>query len=408
MVNRLIKTETDYEQALSRIEELMDADAGTPEADELELLATLVEMYEDAHYPIDMPNPVDAIRFRMEQAGLKQQDLVPYMGSRSKVSEVLNRKRPLTLSMMRGLHRGLGVPAEVLLQASGAEFPRSLPEIDWNQFPVVKMAKRGWIPNTKNIREKAEELMRDFIEKAGGLNAVPRFQLRQSVQGRVNAKTDPYALYAWCLRLMALANENPVEIAFNKKSLTKSVLRDVARLSYFENGPRLAREYLNKQGIHFFVVPHLPKTYVDGGAMLSPDGRAIIGMTLRYDREDNFWFCLLHELAHLSRHLTPDCQVIIDDLEMRKNEIDASDALEKEADEIASDALIPKKYQAELLSESIPPKESILELAEKLKVSPAIIAGRIRFNRNNYRILHHLIGQDSIRHLFPEYGEEDC
>src|SRR6056297_1563828 len=126
MVNRLIKTETDYEQALSRIEELMDADAGTPEADELELLATLVEMYEDAHYPIDMPDPVDAIRFRMEQAGLKQQDLVPYMGSRSKVSEVLNRKRPLTLSMMRGLHRGLGIPAEVLLQESGAEFPRSL------------------------------------------------------------------------------------------------------------------------------------------------------------------------------------------------------------------------------------------------------------------------------------------
>ena len=408
MVNRLIKTETDYEQALIRIDELMDADAGTPEADELELLATLVEMYEDAHYPIDMPDPVDAIRFRMEQAGLKQQDLVPYMGSRSKVSEVLNRKRPLTLSMMRGLHRGLGIPAEVLLQEFGAEFPRSLPEIDWNQFPVVKMAKRGWLPNTKDIREKAEEYMRDFIEKAGGLNAVPRFQLRQSVQGRVNAKTDPYALFAWCLRLMALANEYPVEIAFNKKMLTKSVLRDVVRLSYFENGPRLAREYLNKQGIHFFVVPHLPKTYVDGGAMLSPDGRAIIGMTLRYDREDNFWFCLLHELAHLSRHLTPDCQVIIDDLEMRKNEINASDALEKEADEIASDALIPKKYQAELLSESIPPKERILELAEKLKVSPAIIAGRIRFNRNNYRILHHLIGQDSIRHLFPEYGEEDC
>jgi HTH-type transcriptional regulator/antitoxin HigA len=130
MVNRLIKTEADYEQALGRIEELMGAEPGTPEADELELFATLVEMYEEAHYPIDFPDPVDAIRFRMQQAGLKQQDLVPYMGSRGKVSEVLNRKRPLTLSMMRGLHRGLGIPAEVLLQASGAEFPESMPDIE--------------------------------------------------------------------------------------------------------------------------------------------------------------------------------------------------------------------------------------------------------------------------------------
>ncbi len=408
MVNRLIKTEADYEQALSRIEALMDAEPGTPEADELELLATLVEMYEDVHYPVNMPDPIDAIRFRMEQAGLRQQDLVPYIGSRSKVSEVLNRKRPLTLSMMRGLHRGLGIPAEVLLQETGAEFPKSMPDIQWDRFPVTEMAKRGWIPGIKGFREKAEELIRYFIDQAGGLDALPQPLLRQSVQGRVNAKTDSHAVFAWCLRLVVLANEYPLETSFSKERLTKSVLRDIARLSYFQDGPLLAKEYLNKQGIHFFVVPHLPKTYLDGGAMLLPNGRAIVGMTLRYDREDNFWFCLLHELAHLARHLSPDCRIIIDDMDLRKQEKTSPDSIEKEADALASDALIPKKYQEELSTDMVPSRAKILSLADKLKVSPVIVAGRVRFIRNNYSILKNIVGQGHIRHLFPEYRQESC
>ncbi len=115
MINRLIKTEQDYEKALIRIEGLMDAKAGTPELDELELLTALVEMYEDRHYPIDPPDPVDAIKFRMDQLGLTQKDMVPYFGSKSKVSEVLNGKRQLTLAMMRTLHKNLGISAEVLL-----------------------------------------------------------------------------------------------------------------------------------------------------------------------------------------------------------------------------------------------------------------------------------------------------
>ncbi len=405
MVNRLIKTEADYEQALKRIEELMGAEPGTAAADELELLATLVEMYEEAHYPIDFPDPVDAIRFRMEQAGLKQQDLVPYMGSRGKVSEVLNRKRPLTLSMMRGLHRGLGIPAEVLLQESGAEFPESMPDVEWDRFPITEMAKRGWLPKIKGAKERAEEHIRSFMKKAG-LHDFPQFQLRQSIQGRMNDRTDSYGVFAWCLQLAVLANEYPLETSFDKKRLTQSALRDIVRLSYFKNGPLLAREYLNKQGIHFFVVPHLPKTYMDGGAMLLPDGRAIIGLTLRYDREDNFWFCLLHELAHLARHLSPDRQFVIDDLDRRKQAHSQPDDIEKEADRIAQDALIPKKYQNELDTDKIPPKEKVLALADKLKISPAVIAERVRFLHNNYRVMNDLVGKDNVRCLFPEYGRD--
>ena len=121
MIPKLIKTEEDYDSALARIDELMDADPGTPESDELELLVTLVELYEKVAYPIDLPDPIEAIKFRMDQMGLKQKDLIPYIGSRSKVSEVLSRQRPLSITMIRKLHEGLGIPADVLLREPGAQ-----------------------------------------------------------------------------------------------------------------------------------------------------------------------------------------------------------------------------------------------------------------------------------------------
>src|SRR5438067_702790 len=117
-VIRVIKTAEEYEGALAVIESLLDLDhaPGTPDADRLELLTLLVQDYESRLSPQTLPDPIEAIRFRMEQQELKQNDLVPYMGSRSKVSEVLSRKRPLTLPMIRRLHEGLGIPARVLLQ----------------------------------------------------------------------------------------------------------------------------------------------------------------------------------------------------------------------------------------------------------------------------------------------------
>jgi HTH-type transcriptional regulator/antitoxin HigA len=112
---KLIKTQKEYKAALKRIEKLMEAKPRTPQGDELELLSALVEIYEREHEPIPPPDPVDAIRFRMEQEGLKPKDLIPLIGSRSRVSEILSGRRPLSLKMIRNLHHGLGIPAESLL-----------------------------------------------------------------------------------------------------------------------------------------------------------------------------------------------------------------------------------------------------------------------------------------------------
>ncbi len=111
-----IKTEKDYEEALAEIERLFDARPGTIEADRLEILTTLVEAYENRHYPIPLPDPVEAIKYFLESRGLTRRDLEMYLGGRSRVSEIMNRKRSLSLEMIRRLHDGLGIPAEVLIQ----------------------------------------------------------------------------------------------------------------------------------------------------------------------------------------------------------------------------------------------------------------------------------------------------
>ena len=112
---RPIKTESDYEKALARIAKLMDAKLNSPEGDELEVLSTLVDAYESRHFPIEPADPVDAILFRMEQEGLERKDLEPYLGSRQRVSEILNRRRGLSLDMIRRLHEGLKIPLESLI-----------------------------------------------------------------------------------------------------------------------------------------------------------------------------------------------------------------------------------------------------------------------------------------------------
>jgi HTH-type transcriptional regulator/antitoxin HigA len=125
MKPKIIKTEAEYQATLARIEKIFDAKPGTAKGDELELLLLLVETYEDQAYPIDPPDPIAAMRFRMEQEGLRSKDLIPYIGSKSKVSEVLSGRRPLSLTMIRKLVAGLGIPAEAALRAAK---PRPAPK----------------------------------------------------------------------------------------------------------------------------------------------------------------------------------------------------------------------------------------------------------------------------------------
>jgi HTH-type transcriptional regulator/antitoxin HigA len=125
MKAKVLKTERDYQTALAYVERLIEQ--SSPDEAELELWSLLVETYEESHFPIATPDPIEAIRFRMDQAGLQLADLLPYLQSKSKISEVMNRKRPLSLSMIRALHTGLKIPAAVLMQESTASTTHQRP-----------------------------------------------------------------------------------------------------------------------------------------------------------------------------------------------------------------------------------------------------------------------------------------
>jgi HTH-type transcriptional regulator/antitoxin HigA len=117
MTIKPIKTKKDYQVAMNRLETIFDTKPGTPEGDELEVLGILIEKYEEEHYPIDYPDPIEAIKFRMEQMGYNQSDLAKVVGLKSRASEILNKKRKLTLDMVRQLHQALGIPTDVLIQS---------------------------------------------------------------------------------------------------------------------------------------------------------------------------------------------------------------------------------------------------------------------------------------------------
>ena len=149
---RAIRSEADYQAALARIDKLMDARPETPESGELDVLVDLVEHYEERHVPMGYPSALAGIQFRMEQEGLTPRDLIPLIGSRSKVSEVLSGKRPITIQMARALHKVLGIPADVLLQQPGGELSSPLEGVVWDifscRFRVLESPPRspaGWL-----------------------------------------------------------------------------------------------------------------------------------------------------------------------------------------------------------------------------------------------------------------------
>jgi HTH-type transcriptional regulator/antitoxin HigA len=401
---KVIKNDAEHDEALAEIDALLDSDPdpGSEEADRLELLAFLIEDYESRRFPIGAPEPIEAIRFRMEQQGLTQRDLVPYIGSRSKASEVLSGKRPLSLPMIRALHSGLGIPAQVLLQEKGPEPEGTEDDVDWGRFPLREMVKRGWVEaGPTDLRDGAEDLLRAFFAPVGSPSLVAALY-RKTEHTRFARSVDEYALAAWTVRVLTRAQEDPPPTAYRPGTVTAEFMREVARLSPSEDGPLLARDMLREYGIPLVVESHLPRTRLDGAAIMAWTDRPVIGLSLRHDRVDNFWFCLMHELAHVALHLdeqTGDEPLrFYDDLDVDVQ----GDPREEEADRLAGEVLIPEKEWKKSPASKLRSPQAAQHLAGKLRVHPAIVAGRMRRAYNSYKMLGNLVGSGQVRRLFPE------
>lgn len=391
---KIIKSEKDYQAAMSRLSDLMSRDPkpGSKEEDELELLSLVIHDFERQTVPPVKADPIESILFRMDQMGLTRKDLTKYIGSISKVSEVLSRKRPLSLPMIRRLHQGLDIPADILIE--DVETDRSLvesePAIDFSRFPLKEMYERGCFGtfegNAQRLKDYAEDLVSKLMREIGPKQMGAAF-LRAPLHQRGDRQADEIAIQAWRMCVVRKARQAHPQKEYKANSITPEWMRELAKLSAFDEGPKLAKEYLARHGITLVIEKHFKRTFLDGAAMLDGD-RPIVALTLRHDRIDNFWFALLHEVAHVALHLTPTTPVFIDDLDRGNSEHD-----EQEADDMAKEALIPEAaWGAAKVRHTLAPDDAVA-FADQIGVTPAIVAGRLRHDTKNYRLLNHLIGK---------------
>jgi len=194
------------------------------------------------------------------------------------------------------------------------------------------------------------------------------------------------------------AKLDPPPVEYEPGTVDLEFMRELSRQSWSESGPLLAREFLHKNGIPLIIEPHLPRTHLDGAAILIKLERPMIGLSLRYDRIDNFWFCLMHELAHISLHFDKGINHFYDDLDVEA----LDDPREQEADQMAGEALIPQVEWEKSAAKKLRSTEAAQSLAKQLGIHPAIVAGRMRHEFKSYRSLNQIVGHRQVRKHFTE------
>ena len=203
--------------------------------------------------------------------------------------------------MIRALNKHLGIPAEVLIQEAGGVIPDDVKGSSGRSSLSWRWQRKAHQSKSKRQRPRRADHARPHRARRRFSEPVPR--CRKSDGARRNAKMDSYALMAWCTYVLGEAHANKPKPNTRKGHHDRipSRNRPAQRIG---KRPKRAQKFLAKHGIILIVAPHLANTYLDGAAMLMKDGTPVVRMTVRYDRLDNFWFCLLHELTHVARHLS--------------------------------------------------------------------------------------------------------
>lgn len=366
------------------------------ELSEYELLKSGQITFSKTYALEDLPNVLVQARIA---AGMSQTDLAAKLQMKPQQVQRYEATNYMGASLARliEISRVLGVKASGTFEgakAGGSMFVWSdADDIVWAEFPLAEMIKRRWfeVPRKANPLERVKEY---FLRAAG-----PQFATayhRKKMRGS-NAPNE-YALLAWQARLLELARLTAEESALPSFEFDDSWLPELVNLTTHSDGPKRARQLLAEKGILLIIERHLPGSYLDGAAMLADDGRPVIGLTLRHDRLDNFWFVLFHELGHVFLHLHDGLHYDFFDDEAASD----GDAIEAAADQFALDALIPSSVWNQCLSRFALSEKAVQIDAAALGIDPSIIAGRIRKERGNYTILSDLVGHGRVRAQFDE------
>lgn len=342
--------------------------------------------------------PGQAIAEAMAEHDISRTELAKLLGSRGRISDLLNDKREPTLREVKILRELLHVSADDLIPPLSSEND----ETDWTKFPIKEMAKRGWIASDVPRKQaEAKKAILDLAVRAGCADGrMEGAAFRESLAS--SRHSDPLALRAWLLGTRLLAQR--MKAAPYTKRLSQQILTELIHKSTLVDGPVKAQEFLAEHGVRLVINPHFKKMYLDG-AVFFMDGSPVIALTLRYDRLDYFWFTLCHEVAHLVLgHVSPDnakTVMILDDFDAKSQE-----EIETQANQLATWAAIPEETWStypELETGSI---ADLYLVATALGIHPAIVAGQIRHRRNEYRILTQHVGGKMVKRNFPEAFSE--
>lgn len=330
--------------------------------------------------------------------GLSQKDLAAYLGLKEQQIQRYEAERygSASLARMIEVSDALGVRIRKHAELVGsAELETVAPET-WQAFPIAEMYKRGWFEDfagsLADARKAAPKLVPAFLRGTQARYLEPALH-RKSV--RASGQVHEAAITAWEARIRRLADRDPPLQKFDPVSISDKWLAGLAALTLDPDGPSKAVDHLRRIGIALIVEKHLPSTLLDGAALSTDASYAVIALTLRHDRLDNFWFTLFHELGHLKLHMKQGYVAIFDDMESPA----ASDA-ESEADLFAQEALLPAAKWNLAVSRFTRDDKAVLTDAKRFGVGPAIIAGRVRREANDYTLLRRFVGAGEVRRHF--------
>lgn len=331
--------------------------------------------------------------------GMSQKDLGDFLGIAEQQIQRYESDRYRAASLDRLTEVADALIVRIVERAELVGSPRldSIDPSTWQAFPLAEMYKRGWFEDfsgtLSQARKAASDLIPAFLQGAHS-QFVPIALHRKSV--RSSGQVHEAAIAAWEARVRTLADRNPPIQAFDRQRLTDDWVRGLVALSLGDEGPRTAMDYLRDAGISLVIERHLPGTLLDGAALASVDHHAIVGMTLRHDRLDNFWFTLLHEIGHLKLHIRAgEYAAIFDD-----NDSPATDKVEQDADYFAQEALIPEANWNLAVSRFTRNEKAVMTDAKRFGVAPSVIAGRVRREANDYTLLRTMVGAGEVRRQF--------
>ena len=285
------------------------------------------------------------------------------------------------------------------VESTLSSLQKELMRENWRAFPIAAIARLGWIDAVaEQIRRNTGELADTFLDSI-------RVQVPVTALWRgpdvVDGETFQVSLlkWLWVARLAQQSTEVERE-NFDRDFVTAEFAQVIAQFSPYEDGPHRAKRFLAQHGIVLLIEPALPGSRLDGAAFLSNMGNPVIGLSLRFDRIDYFWFTLLHEIGHLALHVHGRDGCFVETVE---GEGAVTGQLEQEANFFAQEALVPRALWRRSAAYRRPSAQTFQQLANELGISRAIVAGRFRRDRNRYDLFSDLVGQGELRRMFPQH-----